>query len=152
MRKLLTTTAMILALGAAATPALADGYNGNHNGPAPRGPAAEHNAPAPKGPAFEHSAPAPQAPAFRHDAKFDRDMNAWEREWRPVKVDVRFFGHRTLTRAQVLRSLEAQGYYRVYELTPARFGSWRAVAFYRGHQIVLRVDQYTGRVISARYI
>ena len=141
MRKLLMTTAMILAIGAA-TPAFADGYNGHgHNGQPYNG-QSDHNTPA----------PAPQAPAFNHDAKFDRDMNKWESGWSKVKVDVRFFGHRTLTRAQVLRSLQAQGYYRVYELTPARFGSWRAVAFYRGHQIVLRVDQYTGQVISSRYI
>jgi hypothetical protein len=136
MSKLLTTTAMILALGAA-TPALADGYNNNHgfnNQP-------NHTMPA----------PAPQAPAFQHTAKFDRDMNAWERGWSPIRIDVRFGNHQ-LTRAQILNRLQAQGYNRVYELTPARFGSWRAVAFYRGHQVVLRVDQFTGRVLASRYI
>jgi hypothetical protein len=138
MRKLLTTAAMILTLGAA-TPALADGYDGHaFNGQPNQG-------------RPTHNQPAPQEPAFQHNAKFDRDMNGWERGWSPVRVDVRF-GHRTMSRAQLLRSLQAQGYYRVYELTPARFGSWRAVAFYRGHQVVLRVDQFTGRVLAARYI
>ena len=142
MRKLLTTTAMILALGAA-TPALADGHNGNaFNG---------HNQPSHGQPSHNQPAPAPQAPVFQHNAKFDRDVNSWERGWSPVRIDVRFGNHQ-LTRGQIMNRLQAQGYYRVYELTPARFGSWRAVASYRGHQVVLRVDQFTGRVLAARYI
>jgi len=132
MRKLLTTTAMILALGATA-PAFADGYNGhgnfgNHNGPAPQ-----------------------QEPAYEHNDRFDRDVNAWERSWTPFRIDVRF-GHHTLSRWQIERRLEAQGYYRVHGLTQARFGSWRAVAMYRGHRVIVRVDQFSGRVLAARYI
>jgi hypothetical protein len=135
MRKLLATTAMILALGAAA-PAFADGYNGHagHNG---------HNG---------HNGPAPQQqPVFEHNARFDRDANAWERSWSPFRIDIRFGNHQ-LTRGQILRRLEAQGYYRVYDLQPARFGSWRAVAVSHGQRVVLRVDQFSGRVLSARYI
>lgn len=143
MRKLLTTTAMILALGAA-TPALADGGNGHAFNGQPNHGQQNHNQPS-------HNQPAPQAPVFQHNAKFDRDMSAWERGWSPIRIDVRFGNHQ-LTRGQIMNRLRAQGYYRVYELTPARFGSWRAVAFYRGHQVVLRVDQFTGRVLAARYI
>ena len=135
MRKLLTATAMILAMGAA-TPALADGYNGHGN----NGNFGNHNGPAPQ-----------QQPAYEHTERFDRDVNAWERNWTPFRIDIRF-GNHTLSRWQIERRLEAQGYYRVHDLTQARFGSWRAVAMYRGHRVILRVDQYSGRVLAARYI
>jgi hypothetical protein len=88
---------------------------------------------------------------FKHDAKFDRDVNSWQRGWSPFRIDIRF-GQRTLSRGQILNKLAAQGYHRVLNLQPAAFGNWRAVAMYRGHRVVLRVNQFTGRVIASRYI
>ena len=123
MRNLLMTAAVFLTL-ATATPALADGP-ADHSG---------------------------NAPAYEQNARFDRDMNAWERSWSPMREDVRFTVRDTLSRAVLTRRLEAQGYYRVHDLTPGRFGNgWRAVATYRGHLVVVRVDQFTGRVLGARY-
>ena len=145
MRKLLTTTAMILALGA--SPALADGFNGHGNGNFGNGHG--NNGHSNNG-NFGHG-PAQHEPAFKPSARFDRDMNAWERGWSPFRIDVRF-GQHSLSKGQIMRRLAAQGYYRVYDLKPARFGSWRAVAAYRGRTVVLRVDQYSGRVIASRYI
>jgi hypothetical protein len=119
-----------------ATPALADGAP-NHHG---------NNTPAP---AYQHNTP---APAYQEN-KFERDMNSWERGWSPVREDIRFTVRDTLTKIKLTRRLEAQGYYRVRNLTPGRFGNgWRAEAVYRGHRVVVRVDQFTGRVIAARYI
>lgn len=124
MRNLLMTAAMILTLGTA-TPALADGLPG-HPG---------------------------NAPAHEQSARFDRDMNTWERSWSPVREDVRFTARDTLSRAMLTRRLEAQGYYHVRDLTPGHFGNgWRAVAAYRGHEVVVRVDQFTGRVLAAHYV
>ena len=137
MRKLLTTAAMILTMGVA-TPALADGYNGHGN----NGDFGNHG----------NQGPAQHEPAYKPDAKFDRDVNTWQRGWSPFRIDVRFGHHRSLSRWQIMNRLAAQGYYRVFNLQPAAFGNWRAVAIYRGHRVVLRVNQYTGRVIAARYI
>jgi hypothetical protein len=151
MRNLLMTTAMILTLGVA-TPALADGYNGrdNDNGAGySNGNGGDYG----RGNGNGHQAnvPAPSAPEYEHSARFDRDVNAWERGWSPIRVEVRF-GNHGLTSWQLTRRLEAQGYYRVHDLTPARFGSWRATAMYRGHRVIVRVDQFSGRVLAARYI
>ena len=140
MRNLLTTAAVILTLGVA-TPALADGYHGNDG----QAPAYGHNAPAP---AYEHNAPAPTY----QENKFDRDSD-WERGWSPSREDIRFTVRNTLIKIKLTRRLEAQGYYRVHNLTPGRFGNvWRAEAVYRGHRVVVRVDQFSGRVLAARYI
>jgi hypothetical protein len=124
MRNLLMAAAMMLTLGAAA-PALADGLPGH----------------------------ATNARTYEQGAKFDRDVNAWERAWSPLREDARFTARDTLTRAKLIRRLEAQGYYRVRDLTPGRFGNgWRAMATYRGHLVVLRVDQFTGRVLAAHFV
>lgn len=152
MRNLLTTAAVILTLGVA-TPALADGPGsngfGNNGGYGQNG--SSHNGNGHNGNGQHGNKPSPMqtAPA-EHSDRFNRDVNAWERNWTPFRMDVRF--QRTMTRAKLIRRLEAQGYYRVRNLTPARFGSWRAVASYRGHRVVVRINQFTGRVIAARYI
>ena len=131
MRNLLTTAAMILALGAA-SPALADGY----------------------GQGFHHAGNVPPpAPAYEQTARSDRDMSAWERGWSPIREDARFGVRDIMTRAKLTRRLEQQGYFRVRDLTPGRFGNgWRATAVYHGQLVVVRLDGFTGRVLAARYI
>jgi hypothetical protein len=85
----------------------------------------------------------------RHNGNFDR----WERGW--GYNDYGQFRHgRPLNRWQLVRRLEAQGFYGVRGLKKARFGfGLRAFAFnHRGMPVMLRVNPFTGRVMDARYI
>jgi|CXWL01.1.fsa_nt_gi hypothetical protein len=81
---------------------------------------------------------------------FDR----WERGWGYGTYQNQYRFHRQLNTWQIVRRLEAQGYYGVRGLQKARFGfGYRAFAFnYRGRPVMLRVNPFTGRVMDVRYI
>ncbi|MBP6012703.1 MAG: hypothetical protein KBA31_10785 [Alphaproteobacteria bacterium] len=85
----------------------------------------------------------------RHDRGFDR----WERGWGSGGYD-QFRLQQPLNYWRLTRRLEAQGFYGVRGLRPARWGfGYRAFAFnYRGQPVMLRINPYTGRVLDQRYI
>ena len=65
-----------------------------------------------------------------------------------------YWGHDdVMPRGQLVRRLERQGYMHVRDIRPMRNGrDWRAMAFYRGRLVTVRLNPYTGRVLTARYI
>ena len=166
MRKFVTAAATALTLGvlSVSTPAFADqnsGYNGQYG---PQGSHQQHQAPG-------YGAPGYQANGFeaprrdrdddsfrrgdrqfdwnRHEGSFDR----WERGWN--RGDREFQRHgRVLTQRQLIRRIEAQGYYGVRGLRDARLGQgYRAFAFnFRGRPVMLRINPYNGRVMDVRFV
>jgi hypothetical protein len=171
MRKFVTAAATALTLGvlSVSTPALADqngGYNGYH---APQGnfqlhPAPGYGAPgyvAPGHPGRGYDAPYRdrdddgyrrgdrQFDWNRHEGNFDR----WERGWN--RGDREFYHHgRALSPRQLIRRVEAQGFYGVRGLRDARWGKgYRAFAYnFRGRPVMLRINPYNGRVMDVRFI
>jgi hypothetical protein len=84
-----------------------------------------------------------------HNGQFDR----WERGW--GYGDYGQFRHgQPLSKWQIVRRLEAQGFYGVRNLQKARNGfGLRAFAFNRrGAPVMLRINPFTGRVMDARYL
>lgn len=167
MRKFVTAAATALTLGvlSVSTPALADqnsGYNGHYG---PQGNYQQQQAPgygAPGHPGRGYEAPYRdrdddvgfrrgdrQFDWNRHEGNFDR----WERGWN--RGDREFQRHgRVLTQRQLIRRVEAQGYYGVRGLRDARFGQgYRAFAFnFRGRPVMLRINPYNGRVMDVRFV
>ncbi len=61
--------------------------------------------------------------------------------------------HDVLSRANMIRRMEHQGYRRVHDLRQIhRESDWRALASWHGRRVVLRLNPYSGRVISSRYL
>jgi hypothetical protein len=85
-----------------------------------------------------------------HFGNFDR----WERGWGYGNFQNQYRFHRQLNTWQIVRRLEAQGFYGVRGLQKARAGfGYRAFAFnQRGRPVMLRVNPFTGRVMDVRYI
>jgi hypothetical protein len=166
MRKFVTAAATALTLGvlSISTPALADqnsGYTGYHG---PQGNYQQHQAPgygAPGHPGWGYDAPRGrdrddgfrrgdrQFDWNRHEGNFDR----WERGWN--RGDREFMHHgRALSPRQLVRRVEAQGFYGVRGLREARWGKgYRAFAYtFRGRPVMLRINPYNGRVMDVRFI
>ena len=100
---------------------------------------------------------------FGDDRRFNRNFDfrlqfgnfdRWERGWGYGNYGQQYRYHQQLNSWQMLRRLEAQGYYGVRNLQKARWGfGYRAFGFnYRGQPVMLRVNPYTGRVLDVRYI
>lgn len=85
--------------------------------------------------------------------RYDRGFDRWERGWGHGGYD-QFRFQQPLNYWRLNRRLEAQGFYGVRGLRPARWGfGYRAFAFnYRGQPVMLRINPYTGRVLDVRYI
>ncbi len=65
----------------------------------------------------------------------------------------RGWGHETLSRWQLVRRLDRQGYASARDLQQMRNSDdWRATAWYHGRRVVVRLNPRNGRVLSARYI
>jgi hypothetical protein len=65
----------------------------------------------------------------------------------------RGWGHETLSRWQLVRRLDRQGYSSARDLQQMRNSDdWRATAWYHGRRVVVRLNPRNGRVLSARYI
>ena len=168
MRKFVTAAATALTIGmlSVSAPAMADAYNGPQGNHGPQG-----NYQSQPG----YGAPGYKAPGY--DARYDRDdrferdrddgfrrgdhqfdwnrhegnFDRWERGWKRDQ----FQGHgRILSHRQLVRRLEAQGYYGVRGLREARWG-WglRAFAYnFRGRPVMLRINPYSGRVMDVRFV
>jgi hypothetical protein len=166
MRKFVTAAATALTLGvlSISTPALADqnsDFRGYHG---PQGNYQQHQAPgygAPGHPGWGYDAPRGrdrddgfrrgdrQFDWNRHEGNFDR----WERGWN--RGDREFMHHgRALSPRQLVRRVEAQGFYGVRGLRDARWGKgYRAFAYtFRGRPVMLRINPYNGRVMDVRFI
>ena len=91
-------------------------------------------------------------PRFEFD-RYNGNFDRWERGWGHRGFDD-FRLHRPLNQWQLSRRLEAQGYYGVRGLRPARWGfGYRAFAYnFRGRPVMLRINPFTGRVLDVRYI
>lgn len=100
---------------------------------------------------------------FDNDRRFNRNFNfqlhfgnfdRWERGWGYGNFQNQYRFHRQLNTWQIVRRLEAQGFYGVRGLQKARAGfGYRAFAFnQRGRPVMLRVNPFTGRVMDVRYI
>jgi hypothetical protein len=100
---------------------------------------------------------------FDNDRRFNRNFNfnlhfgnfdRWERGWGYGNYQNQYRFHRQLNTWQIMRRLEAQGFYGVRGLQKARGGfGYRAFAFnQRGRPVMLRVNPFTGRVMDVRYI
>jgi hypothetical protein len=58
-----------------------------------------------------------------------------------------------MTRAELLREVEEQGYYDVGDLHPSSFGGdWQATAHIDGELVSITIDPYSGRVLTAQEI
>ncbi len=148
MRKFVTVAATALTLGvmALASPAVADqnsgkyghqGYENNYQG----------------GHRDGYRDRGGYRDEYRDWGRHDRGFDRWERGW--GRGDGHY-GHneRILSRWQIVRQLERQGFYGVQGLREARWG-WglRAYAYdRRGRPVMLRVNPYNGRVIDLRYV
>ncbi len=170
MRKLATTALTALAIslmGSAAaladsTPYQGPGYNQQHNGPqGPRGPQLPPQG-GPQGGFHDQHFDADDH-RFDNDRRFNRNFNfqlhlgnfdRWERGWGYGNFQNQYRFHRQLNTSQIVRRLEAQGFYGVRGLQKARAGfGYRAFAFnQRGRPVMLRVNPFTGRVMDVRYI
>lgn len=180
MRKLMTTVATALTLGVmgAAAPALADapqttGFNQTFGGP--KGPQSQFDKNGPFAEKFDERRFGDRDFDDRRfgdkgfdDHRFDRDgrfsitfdfgrhggqFDRWERGWGDTGfADHRF--HKPMSYWRLVRRLEAQGYYGVRGLRPARWGfGYRAFAYnYRGQPVMLRINPYNGRVLAVRRI
>ena len=86
----------------------------------------------------------------RQNGAFDR----WERGWGQGGYRDQYQFQQPLNYWRLNRRLEAQGFYGVRGLRPARWGfGYRAFAYnYRGQPVMLRINPYTGRVLDVRYI
>lgn len=86
--------------------------------------------------------------------RYDRGFDRWERGWGHDGYQNQYRFHQPLNAWRLVRRLEAQGYYGVRGLRPARWGfGYRAFAVnHRGMPVMLRIDPYTGRVLNVRYI
>ena len=96
---------------------------------------------------------------YRHgDRNYDWNRqeggsDRWERGWGRGGWEQNHHG-RQLSYRQLVRRLEAQGYYGVRGLRDSRHG-WglRAFAFnYRGRPVMLRVNPFNGRVLDVRWV
>ncbi len=142
MRKLVTATVTALSLGilALASPAMADQPYG------PRGGQVQHE----RSSQYDRDGYGQR----HHDwGRHERGFDQWERGW--GRSD-RGYGHHEglLSRWQIVRRLERQGFFDVRGLRDARWG-WglRAYAYdRRGRPVMLRVNPYNGRVIDLRYV
>ena len=64
-----------------------------------------------------------------------------------------YWGHDTLSRAQLVRRMERQGYASARDLRQIRNSNdWRATAWYHGRRVMVRLNPRNGRILSARYI
>lgn len=177
MRKLVTTAAMALTLGVMgfATPAMADNYpnQGGYNQPyqgQPHGGDRDgrwnqqggyQDSWSDRG--FEddnraHNNDRRSGDRRWRDPRFDFDryngnFDRWERGWGNRGFDD-FRLQRPLSYWHLKRRIEAQGYYGLRDLRPARWGfGYRAFAYtYRGRPVMLRINPITGRVLDVRYI
>jgi hypothetical protein len=142
MRKLGTATVTAISLGllALASPAVADQTYG------PRGGQVQHER------SYQYDREG-YGQRDRDWRRYERGFDQWERGW--SRGD-RSYGHRegVLSRWQITRRLERQGFFDVRGLRDARWG-WGLRAFAydrRGRPVMLRVNPYNGRVMDMRYV
>ena len=65
----------------------------------------------------------------------------------------RGWGHETMSRWQLVRRLDRQGYSSARDLRRIRNSNdWRATAWFHGRRVTVRLNPRNGRVLSARFI
>ena len=83
-----------------------------------------------------------------------RDFDNWERSWRPSRGFNQHHARNVLPHKRLIRRIERQGFHYVHDIRPGRFGQgWRAMARdFRGRNVILRVDPYSGHVLNVRRV
>ena len=87
----------------------------------------------------------------------DNDHQTYRGDTRPdtygERDERRYSGDDVMSRPQLIRRMDRQGYRNARDLRPIRNSDdWRALATWHGRAVAVRLDPQSGRVISARYL